>query len=112
VSPHLGLLGHWDFINEGNFAVGTGTVVQTPDVGASISGGVNVAFVSEVSLALASQYYFTDTAFDTWSVSLGGSVPISTLGMFGDRAGGFARLEFKGAPDTGTAALRVSLPLN
>jgi len=38
IAPHLSLLGHWDFVNEGSSTVGTGTVVQTPDVGATIGG--------------------------------------------------------------------------
>jgi len=86
--------------------------VQTPDVGATIGGGVTLGLDNDAALAIAAQYYFTDTQFDAWSFSLGGTLPASSFGLFDDGTAGLLSLQLNGTPKAGVASLRFNLPLN
>lgn len=112
IKPFARINGVWDFENEGDFTLSTGTVVSSADTAINLGGGVEVALTNGVAIKLAGDWYNFDSDFDAWSVTGGVGMPASVLGLDGFAGAGLVSLDFASSEESSSAAARLRIPLD
>lgn len=108
LKPYVKLNGVWDFENDGNFATPTAGIYTSADTGLNLGGGVEMAYLSGLSIRLQGDWFTYDNDLDVWSVSGGIGTPLSVLGL---GQVGFLSLDLAAKAEDASAQARLRMPL-
>jgi len=112
ITPYLTLASVWQFTGPSSFNPAAGVIVNANSaLSATIAGGLNMAFHNGAGLDLALNLGGLGGVVQTWSLSCGGSLPLSAIGL-GERNHG--RLGFAVSQSEGGqfgSRMNVRVPL-